>query len=133
MTVTGTVATLDVAGYATGTEISYAVKFVWAAGGLGVTKYFTYTVGEVCATASVASNSALEVSLYPNPAKNELNIFAKTSIESAVIYNILGKKVKTFTVNAVSKSLDISNLSAGIYILRYTAKNAVGSMKFVKE
>jgi hypothetical protein len=36
-------------------------------------------------------------------------------------------------VNARSKKLDISALSTGIYILKYTANNAVGSMKFVKE
>jgi len=133
MTVSGTVATLDISGYTTGESISYAVKFAWAAGGFGVTKYFSYTVGEDCATASIDKNNLLGISLYPNPAKGKLNISAKNTIESATIYNILGKKVKSFTVNANTSSLDVSGLSRGIYILKYTANNAVGSMKFVKE
>jgi len=85
------------------------------------------------ATAGIDKNNSLNISLYPNPAKNELNISSKNTIESAIIYNVLGKKVKTFTVNAMSKSLDVSNLSRGIYILKYTANNVVGSMKFVIE
>ncbi|MDB4048381.1 T9SS type A sorting domain-containing protein, partial [Polaribacter sp.] len=133
MTVSGTEATLDISGYATGASISYAVKFAWAAGGFGVTKYFSYTVGEDCATASIDKNDLLEISLYPNPAKGKLNISAKNIIESATIYNVLGKKVKSFTVNAKTSSLDVSVLSRGIYILKYTANNAVGSMKFIKE
>ena len=133
MTVSGTEATLDISGYTTGESISYAVKFAWAAGGLGVTKYFSYTVGEDCATASIDKNNLLEISLYPNPAKGTLNISAKNTIESATIYNVLGKKVKSFTVNAKTSSLNVSGLSKGIYILKYTAINAVGSMKFIKE
>ena len=43
MTVTGTVATIDLTGYSDGDVISHAVKFVWASGGFGVTKYFNYT------------------------------------------------------------------------------------------
>jgi len=133
MNVSGTEATLDISGYTTGASISYAVKFAWAAGGFGVTKYFSYTVGEDCATASIDKNNLLGISLYPNPAKGSLNISAKNTIESATIYNVLGKKVKSFTVNANTSSLDVSGLSRGIYILKYTANNAVGSMKFVKE
>ena len=93
----------------------------------------TFKFDATCATANVDKNNLLEISLYPNPAKSELNISAKNVIENATIYSILGKKVKSFTVNATSKSLDVSNLSKGIYILRYTANNAVGSMKFIKQ
>ena len=133
MTVSGTVATLDIAGYSNGESISYAVKFSWAAGGFGVTKYFTYIVGNDCATASIDKNNLLEISLYPNPAKETLNISAKNTIESATIYNVLGRKVQSYAVNATSKKLDISSLSTGIYILKYTVDNVVGSMKFIKE
>ena len=79
------------------------------------------------------SSNALSMSLYPNPAKGSLNISAQNKIESATIYNVLGKKIKSFTVNAKTSSLDVSGLSRGIYILKYTANNAVGSMKFIKE
>lgn len=82
---------------------------------------------------STDKNNIVNVSLYPNPAKGTLNISAKNTIEGATIYNVLGKKIKFFTVNAKTSTLDVSGLSRGIYILKYTANNAVGSMKFVKE
>ena len=82
---------------------------------------------------STDKNNIVNVSLYPNPAKGTLNISAKNTIENATIYNVLGKKIKSFTVNAKTSSLDVSGLSRGIYILKYTANNAVGSMKFIKE
>jgi hypothetical protein len=133
MAVSGTEATIDISGYTTGESISYAVKFAWADGGFGVTKYFSYTVGEDCATASIDKNNLLGISLYPNPAKGSLNISAKNTIESATIYNVLGRKVQSYTVNATSKKLDVSTLSTGIYILKYTVDSVVGSMKFIKE
>jgi len=85
------------------------------------------------ATASIDKNNLLNVSLSPNPAKNELKISAENKIDKASIYNILGRKVKSFSVNAKTSSLDVSSLSTGVYILKYTSNNVIGSMKFVKE
>ena len=79
------------------------------------------------------SSNALSMSLYPSPAKNELKISAENKIDTASIYNILGRKVKSFSVNAKTSSLDVSSLSTGIYILKYISNNVVGSMKFIKE
>ena len=119
-------------GLTDGTEIAFTAGFAWAAGG-GLQVSRTYTVGNDCATASVADNNTLNVNLYPSPAQNELTISAENTIQNASIYNILGRKVQSYTVNARSKKLDISALSTGIYILKYTANNTLGSMKFVKE
>ena len=84
-------------------------------------------------TASNVDNDMLKISLYPSPAQNELTISAENTIQNASIYNVLGRKVQTFNVNAASKKLDVSALSTGIYILKYTVDNVVGSMKFIKE
>ena len=89
--------------------------------------------GEGGATASIDKNNLSNVSLYPSPAQNELTISAENTIQNASIYNVLGRKVQTFNVNAASKKLDVSALSTGIYILKYTVDNVVGSMKFIKE
>jgi hypothetical protein len=82
---------------------------------------------------NIDKNNILNVNLYPSPAQNELTISAKNTIQNASIYNVLGRKVQSYTVNATSKKLDISSLSTGIYILKYTVDNVVGSMKFIKE
>lgn len=82
---------------------------------------------------NIDKNNILNVNLYPSPAQNELTISAKNTIQDASIYNVLGRKVQSYAVNATSKKLDISSLSTGIYILKYTVDNVVGSMKFIKE
>jgi len=56
----------------------------------------------------------LQVSLYPNPATDVLNIEMTNEINSIEIYNIQGQKVRT----ANQKQINISDLAAGIYMVR---------------
>jgi hypothetical protein len=85
------------------------------------------------ATASVSGNELLNVTMYPNPTSSSLNISAQNIINSAAIYNILGKQVMSLEINKTSESIDVSNLSSGIYLIKYTVNNAVGTAKFIKE
>jgi hypothetical protein len=71
--------------------------------------------------------------MYPNPASNRLNISATETIQNAEIYNKIGKNVMSVKVNDTKVSLDISNLAAGIYIVKYNANDKIGSAKFIKQ
>lgn len=73
------------------------------------------------------------VSLYPNPTQNTLNISAKETIQSATVFNILGKKLKTVEMNKTSGSIDVSSLNSGVYFVKYSINGAVGSAKFIKQ
>lgn len=53
--------------------------------------------------------------LYPNPAKTHFKIDSKIAIDSIVIYDTLGKTIKTFQS---SDSYDISGLVKGLYFVR---------------
>ena len=57
----------------------------------------------------------------------------KNTIENVTIYNVLGKKVKSISINKNEDTIDVSTLNSGIYILKYTVDSKVGTMKFVKE
>ena len=85
------------------------------------------------ATLGVSDNELLDVSMYPNPASDRLNISASNTIKNASIFNILGKKVMSLEINKNSESIDVSNLSSGMYIIKYTIGNAVGTAKFIKQ
>ena len=85
------------------------------------------------ATASVDTDNLLNVSLSPVPATDALKISAQDLIENVTIYNVLGKKVINATLNKREDVLDVSSLKTGVYILKYTINNAVGTMKFIKE
>ena len=84
------------------------------------------------ATASVEDN-LFNVSLYPNPASNRLNISAANTIQNAEIYNVLGKKVMSVNINKANGYIDVSNLSSGIYLIKYNVNDKVGTAKFIKQ
>lgn len=71
--------------------------------------------------------------LYPNPAKNVLNIQAKQglTINSIEIYNQLGQIVIA-TTNALN-TIDVSNLASGTYFVKINTEKGSANAKFVKE
>lgn len=85
------------------------------------------------ATASVSDNELLNVSMYPNPASDVLNISAANTIKNASIFNVLGKKVMSLDINKNSESIDVSSLASGIYLIKYQLNDATGTAKFIKE
>ena len=87
----------------------------------------------VAGTANVENNKLLGFSIYPNPAINRLNISAKEVIQSASIFNVLGKKVMSLNINKTSESIDVSNLTSGIYLVKYDVNGTIGTAKFIKE
>ncbi len=84
-------------------------------------------------TASTTDNALLNISMYPNPASSRLTISAPKTITSAAIYNILGKQVMSLEINKNSESIDVSNLATGMYLIKYSIDNAVGTAKFIKQ
>jgi hypothetical protein len=93
----------------------------------------TFKFAATCATASIDDKLLVSFSMYPNPASSSLNISATSMIKDAVIYNILGKQVMSLNINKNSESINISNLSSGMYLIKYTVGNAVGTAKFIKQ
>ena len=85
------------------------------------------------ASAGVSDNAALNVSMYPNPAAGVLNLSAANTIEDAIIYNVLGREVMGLNIDSNSAAIDVSGLSSGIYLIKYTIGDAVGTAKFIKE
>lgn len=83
-------------------------------------------------TAGVEDNKAI-ISMYPNPAINGLKISADGTIGMAYIYNVLGKKVMSVNVNKTQDDIDISNLTSGVYLIKFTVDGRVGTSKFIKE
>jgi hypothetical protein len=66
--------------------------------------------------------------IYPNPATNSINLSGYAE-ESIYIYDIDGKQISISAVE--SDQVDISNLTAGIYLLKDKNGKVIG--KFVKE
>lgn len=84
-------------------------------------------------TASVDDLKKFNFSAYPNPASNNLTISASKNIENVEIFNLIGQKVMSLSPNTNTKSVDVSNLNTGVYILKATIEGIKGSYKFVKQ
>jgi len=80
---------------------------------------------------SIDDTNLQKFSIYPNPTKNTLNFKVPfTDNLDITVYDILGKNVLTASVGS-TKSLDISELKSGIYILKFKDHDSI--LKFVKE
>lgn len=82
-----------------------------------------FVISEWATNVPGVSGSANNVTLYPNPAKDELNVqFDKNSgVKSIAIYNLVGKQVSSFRVSPNSSGnvkLDINTVPSGVYFLR---------------
>jgi len=79
------------------------------------------------------------ISIYPNPASNNLYFHFKKNINEDIllsIYNSLGKLVKQEQLTAYSNEyrVNIGELSKGIYFVKFTSNTQpVYSSKFIKE
>jgi Zn-dependent metalloprotease len=88
----------------------------------------------ITGTTGVAVHSSEAVSVFPNPAHNNLNVVADKDISSINIIDMLGKTV--FTVgpqHEKSAQVDISSLPGGIYFVKVSAGDAQKLIRLVKE
>ena len=78
------------------------------------------------------SLTAFPMSIYPNPTTNNLTIETpqKSGIE---ISNIEGQIIRTIYSNDKKTTIDIGNLSSGVYIIKAKTDKGIAIKKFIKE
>ena len=84
------------------------------------------TAGE---TLSFDKIDGSEFSVSPNPTSGILNINTNSTIDAIRIYDISGRNV----LNTKSKSIDLSSLQNGIYILKIKTNGIVKTKKIIKK
>ena len=71
--------------------------------------------------------------LYPNPASSIVQLNLQNSTEeiySLVVFDLIGKKVKTITsINKQNSSIDVSDLSKGVYMVEIITLNKLKVVK----
>lgn len=104
--------------------------------------YFDYNFPIVTNTASTTIqllgtpdfDFADHFTLYPNPAKNTLNIHAKDAVVHSInIYNILGQLVLAIPNAENLSSIDVSDLKPGNYFIKINSDKGNASSKFIKQ
>ena len=92
----------------------------------------------VTSTASVGELNLFEFNIYPIPASNVINLFFDNISNNQIsieVYDMLGRLNQSIISNVVNgkTSLDISELSRGIYIAKVNSGTTVSVNRFVKE
>lgn len=70
---------------------------------------------------------------YPNPVKNEIHLSAKTMLESISIHNILGQQVYSEKGSETRRTIELSFLDAGLYVITVSSEGTTESFKVVKQ
>ena len=84
----------------------------------------------------VLSNGSFEnnrFTAYPNPVKNNLTIRYNENISDVTVFNLLGQQLFSRSINATEGKVDMSNLSAGTYLVKVTSGDKVQTIKVIKE
>jgi len=81
-----------------------------------------YYIIEIPLSTNLNSNADLEnaISIYPNPAKDKVELKSDVEFKKITITSIDGKVLKTFSSTQINQTIDISTLSKGIYFLNIT-------------
>lgn len=78
------------------------------------------------------NNKVVIFNVYPNPASQKVNVVANENINTISIVNMIGQTVLTVNgVNSLNKSIDVSELSAGVYNVVVNSENGSSSKRLI--
>ena len=74
----------------------------------------------------------LDITLYPNPASEVVNITTESNAEKTVkVTTLAGKVVSAYSTSEKIIRLDVNNLITGVYVITIEMDNAKASRKLV--
>lgn len=86
-------------------------------------------------TKAEAREQLKEVSIYPNPVVSYFEVVYPSSVGDikVEVYDILGKKLVSRVITPEDRSVQVSKLSKGIYMVRLSSEKASKIFKIVKQ
>jgi len=110
--------------YAKGNSTSYAYHG-------GANRGFT----TLSVTLGIPENKLLSFEMYPNPASDVLTVQLPTGTEKAEVsvFDYTGRLVSSKTISSNDSTLDVQNISKGIYIIRVATNSKIGVQRFIKK
>ncbi len=114
-----------------GTRLLFGSDWSGKEDGVSVDSYVAELNAYTLSTQDFESNQPA-FTIYPNPVQGTLNISGENSPFSFIIYSVIGKKINqsTFTDN---KTIDVSNLQAGVYFITISNHSTQNTYKFIKK
>jgi len=123
--------TIKLTGKPTGSTIQVACKFAFA-GGMSVTKTFSYVVGDACTATGIVTPQGQIDFFYPNPVRDILHLQLTGEKNRVVLTDLMGRKVVDRVVPSLY-NLDMGSLQPGIYFITVENKQTMLKGKVIKE
>ncbi|WP_136668477.1 S8 family serine peptidase [Flavobacterium sp. H122] len=119
------------------TDITGALTFEFHSDGSVISSGWDATI--TCETVTPAndnvtnksvSNTMIEdISVFPNPFTDKVNINSKNAISNYVLYDINFREIDFNKINSSSFELNLSKLPQGLYLIKLTTKEGSSSIK----
>ena len=71
--------------------------------------------------------------VYPNPAGDHISIRTLKKINEVLVYDLMGKAVRSFTDVKNDSQLSLENLQSGLYVVKVRLENQNAVVKVVKQ
>ncbi len=95
---------------------------------------YTQTVWVDGAAIGIKEHTAQEAILYPNPSRGILNVRLNTPLAAPLemtVFDVLGKKVYSTTLNHANSKVDLSFLENGLYVATFQGENNTFKKQFL--
>lgn len=90
-----------------------------------------FTVTEILSNENFEKS---KVQVYPNPAKNILNVSSETQLQNIQVYDVNGRQVINYKPKSNLETINIQDLNSGIYLIKLiSSEGKVTTQKFIKE
>jgi len=91
-------------------------------------------VGKEGIANNVKDTKSLNINIYPNPARDVLQVQSDQNIKTGKIYNFNGVLQNVIDGNTINSGIDISSLTQGMYYLKVEDVNGNSTTaKFMKQ
>lgn len=98
-------------------------------GGLTVERTFTILVKDVIEKPALGLYDVTEISVYPNPSSDVINVRGFENIEMIKITDLSGKLIWS----GVDTKIDVQSIDQGIYLLEIKGQNGHEFIRFIKD
>jgi hypothetical protein len=130
--------------YRDGVRIATNVTaLLYSASGFSSTAEYVWAVSAVCVGNSesdtadgcfgIKDPAKTTFSIVPNPATNNITITAINNFHTIEVISFLGQTVLAQSNAVNTATLDVSNLTQGVYFVRIVSENGATVQKFVKQ
>ena len=117
--------------YVWGTDVQFTITATDPS--TGTSETINVNISPNDPTASIDKLEKYDFSFGPNPTEDLIYLSASKNIDNVEIFNLVGQKSLSTDLRTSKGTLDISNLSRGIYIMNVAIDKNIGTYKLIKQ